>query len=169
MWQIKLYRYISGTTDLNYSGITFIFFFVQLTARVCANMADIPKSTLKTTETDTLEIAKELRIATQNVVTTVQGLKEIVDAEVTLRRKQPRNGTSTCVADDSTGLKTQKKKKNKHSCLFGSPLTCCCWMTVCIIGLFFAYAFVLAVTGDHGTGQCPAAGTSAPSYKYPGH
>lgn len=65
-------------------------------------------------------------------------------------------------ADDRCPVKT----KRRNQCLFGSPLTCCCWMFVCVISLFFVFALMSAVFGDHeySGGSCPAAGAT-PQFK----
>lgn len=63
--------------------------------------------------------------------------------------------------DDSCPVKTKRGNK----CLFGSPLTCCCWMFVCMIFIFFVFALISAVFGNHEYGgTCPAAG-GAPQFK----
>lgn len=97
-----------------------------------------------------------------DLVEATRELREVVgQLTVALRSRKSTRAISECEGAECG----DKKTKRKARCIFGSPLTCCCWMMVCMIGLFFVFAFVSAIFGDHSSsGTCPNIATPTPQY-----
>jgi len=98
--------------------------------------------------------AAELAAATRELRGVVQ------DLAGALRLRKNVRAISEC-----DGGECDKKSKRRERCLFGSPLTCCCWMTVSFIGMFFVIALFGAIFGDSSGGTCPASAGS-PQYQF---